>query len=79
MKTKVEFTIVEHIEKQINDWNMTDEEVRHHILKKEYNYGGYIKKIEKAIRDKLEFEDYTIIEDFKAGEMEDEDLVEVEE
>ena len=71
MKTKVEFTIIENIEKQINDWELSDEEIKKYETKKEEVYKDYIKRLEHYIRNELEFEDYTIIEDFKAIEVEE--------
>lgn len=71
MKTKVEFYIVEDIEKQIKDWELSEEEIKAYRDKKEEVFKDYIKRLEKAIRDELEFEDYTKIQDFKAEVVEE--------
>lgn len=71
MKTKIEFTIVENIEKQIKDWELSKDEIKKYREKKDEVFKDYIKRLEKAIRDELEFEDYTIIKDFKAKLVED--------
>lgn len=71
MKIKIEFTIVENIEKQIKDWKMSDEQIEKYNIKKDEIYKHYIKKLEDVIRKEIEFADYTIIEDFKAIKVEE--------
>lgn len=71
MKTKVEFTIIENIEKQIKDWELSDEEIEKYNIKKEEVYKDYIRRLEDGIRREIEFEDYTIIQDFKALKVEE--------
>lgn len=66
MKTKVEFYIFEDVEKQIKDWELSEEDIKKYRDKKEEVFKDYISRLEKAIRHELEFEDYTIIKDFKA-------------
>lgn len=73
MKTKIEFTVTENIEKQINDWKLSDEEIEKYSIKKDEVYKHYIKRLEDVIRKEIEFDDYTIIEDFKATKVENED------
>lgn len=71
MKTKVEFTIVENIEKQIKDWNLSEDEIKKYRENKEKIFKDYIRRLEKAIRDELEFDIYTIVEGFKAIKVEE--------
>lgn len=71
MKTKVEFTIVENIEKQIKDWNLSEDEIKKYRENKEKIFKDYIRRLEKAIRDELEFDGYTIVEGFKAIKVEE--------
>lgn len=71
MKTKVEFCIVEDIEKQIKDWELSEEEIKAYRDNIDEVDRDYIKRLEKEIRDVLEFEDYTKIHDFKAKVMEE--------
>lgn len=71
MRTKVEFIIVENIDKQIKDWKLSDEEIKKYSIEKEEVYKDYIRRLEDVIRKEIEFEDYTIIEDFKAGKVEE--------
>ena len=71
MKTKIEFTVVENIKKQIKDWELSDEEIEEYNTKKEEVYKDYIKRLEDVIRKEIEFDDYTIIEDFKAIKVEE--------
>lgn len=71
MKTKVEFTIVENIEKQIKDWNLSEDEIKKYRKNKEKIFKDYIRRLEKAIRDELEFDIYTIVEGFKAIKVEE--------
>lgn len=66
MKTKVEFYVIENIEKQIKDWNLSEEEIEEYKNNRDKVDRDYLKRLEKAIRDEIEYEDYTIIEDFKA-------------
>ena len=72
MKIKIEFTIVENIEKQIKDWKLSDEQIEKYSIKKDEVYKDYIKKLEDVIRKEIEFADYTIIEDYKTTKVEDE-------
>lgn len=71
MKTKIEFTVVENIEKQIKDWKLSDEQIEKYNIKKDEVYKHYIKNLEDVIRKETEFDDYTIIEDFKATKVEE--------
>ncbi|MDU1212727.1 hypothetical protein [Finegoldia magna] len=71
MKTKIEFTVVENIEKQIKDWKLSDEQIEKYNIKKDEVYKHYIKNLEDVIRKEIEFDDYTIIEDFKATKVEE--------
>lgn len=73
MKIKIEFTVVENIEKQIKDWKLSDEEIEKYSITKDEIYKHYIKRLEDVIRKEIEFADYTIIEDFKATKVENED------
>lgn len=66
MKTKVEFYVIENIEKQIKDWNLSEKEIEEYKNNRDKVDKDYIRRLEKAIRDEIEFDDYTIIEDFKA-------------
>lgn len=71
MKIKIEFTVVENIEKQIKDWKMSDEQIEKYNIKKDEVYKDYIKKLEDDIKKEIEFGDYTIIEDFRAIKVEE--------
>ena len=71
MKTKIEFIVVENIEKQIKDWELSDEEIEKYNTKKDEVYKDYIKRLEDFIRKEIEFDDYTIIEGFKAIKVEE--------
>lgn len=71
MKTKVEFYIIEDIEKRIKDWELSEEEIKAYRDKRDEVDRDYIKRLEKEIRDVLEFEDYTKIHDFKAEVVEE--------
>lgn len=71
MKTKVEFYIFEDVEKQIKDWELSEEDINKYRDKKEEVFKDYISRLEKAIRDELEFEDYTKIQDFKTKVVEE--------
>lgn len=66
MKTKVEFYIFEDIEKQIKDWDLSEDEIKKYRDEKGEVFKDYIKRLEKTIRDEIEFEDYAVIKDFKA-------------
>jgi hypothetical protein len=70
MKIKIEFTVVENIEKQIKDWKLSDEEIEKYSITKDEIYKHYIKRLEDVIRKEIEFADYTIIEDFKVTKVE---------
>lgn len=71
MKTKVEFYIIEDIEKRIKDWELSEEEIKAYRDKRDEVDRDYIKRLEKEIRDVLEVEDYTKIHDFKAEVVEE--------
>lgn len=71
MKTKVEFYVIENIEKQIKDWNLSEKEIEEYKKNRDKVDRYYLKRLEKVIRDEIEYEDYTIIEDFKAKVVEE--------
>lgn len=71
MKTKIEFTIVENVEKQIKDFGLTEDEIKEYKDKKDEVFKDYIGRLEKSIREELEIEGYTVIEDFKATKVEE--------
>lgn len=71
MKTKVEFYVVEDIEKQIKDWDLSEDDIKRYRDKRDEVDSDYIKRLEKVIRDEIEFEDYTKIHDFKAEVVEE--------
>lgn len=71
MKIKIEFTVVENIEKQIKDWKMSDEQIEKYNIKKDEVYKHYIKRLEDVIRKEIEFDYYTIIENFKVTKVEE--------
>lgn len=71
MKTKVEFYVIENIEKQIKDWNLSEKEIEEYKKNRDKVDRDYLKRLEKVIRDEIEYEDYTIIEDFKAKVVEE--------
>ncbi len=71
MKTKVEFTIVEDVEKQIKELVLSEDGIKKYTEEKEEVFKDYISRLEKAIRDDLEIEDYTKIHGFKAEVVEE--------
>lgn len=71
MKTKVEFTVVENVEKQIKDLGLSEDEIKEYRDKKDEVFKDYIGRLEKSIRNELEIEGYTVIEDFKAIKVEE--------
>ena len=71
MKTKVEFYVIENIEKQIKDWNLSEKGIEEYKKNRDKVDRDYLKRLEKVIRDEIEYEDYTIIEDFKAKVVEE--------
>lgn len=71
MKTKVEFYVIENIEKQIKDFNLSDERIEEYKNNRDKVDRDYLKRLEMTIRDEIEFDDYTIIEDFKAKVVEE--------
>ena len=70
MKTKIEFTLVENVEKQIKDFGLTEDEIKEYEDKKDEVFKDYIGRLEKAIREELEVEGYTVIQGFKAIKVE---------
>lgn len=73
MKVKVEFYYIEDIERQIRDFDISDEKVKDYENNKGKWHKKLIKEIEKSIRSVLEWSGYATIEDFKVREIEDED------
>ncbi len=72
MKVKVEFYFDENIEKQIKDFDISDEKVKDYENNKDKWHKKLIKEIERSIRSVLEWNGYATIEDFKVREIEDE-------
>lgn len=72
MKAKVEFCFNENIEKQIKDFNISEEKVRDYENNKDKWHKKLIKEIERSIRSVLEWGEYASIEDFSIKEVEDE-------
>lgn len=72
MKVKVEFYFDENIEKQIKDFDISDEKVKDYENNKDKWHEKLIKEIERSIRSVLEWNGYATIEDFKVREIEDE-------
>lgn len=72
MKVKVEFCIIEDVEKQIKDWGLSEDQIKVCRDKKEEIFKDYTKRLEEIIRNEIECEDYTIIKDFKIEEVVDE-------
>lgn len=70
MKTKIEFILVENVEKQIKDFGITEDEIKEYEDKKDEVFKDYIGRLEKNIREELEVEGYTVIEGFKAIKVE---------
>ncbi|WP_311376153.1 hypothetical protein [Anaerococcus lactolyticus] len=72
MKVKVEFYFDENIEKQIKDFDISDEKVKDYENNKDKWHKKLIKEIERSIRIVLEWNGYATIEDFKVREIKDE-------
>lgn len=72
MKVKVEFYFIEDIERQIKDFDISDEKVKDYENNKDKWNKKLIKEIERSIRSVLEWSGYATIEDFKVREIEDE-------
>lgn len=71
MKLKIGFCFKEDIEKQIEDFNISDDKVEDYKNNKDKWHKKLIKEIEKSIKSVLEWEGYAYVEDFKAEEMEE--------
>lgn len=66
MKLKIGFCFKEDIEKQIEDFNISDDKVEDYKNNKDKWHKKLIKEIEKSIKSVLEWEGYAYVEDFKA-------------
>lgn len=71
MKAKIEFYFNEDIEKQIKDFNISDDKVKDYENNKDKWHKKLINEIEKSIKSVLEWEGYAYIEDFKAEQVEE--------
>lgn len=71
MKAKIEFYFNEDIEKQIKDFNISDDKVKDYENNKDKWHKKLINEIEKSIKSVLEWEGYVYIEDFKAEQVEE--------
>lgn len=71
MKVKIEFCFIEDIEKQIKDFNISEEKVKEYERDKDKYHKQMIDSIEKNIKTILEWGDYAYIEDFKITEVKD--------
>ena len=71
MKAKIEFYFNEDIEKQIKDFNISDDKVKDYENNKDKSHKKLINEIEKSIKSVLEWDGYAYIEDFKAEQVEE--------
>lgn len=72
IKVKVEFYLIEDIDKQIKVSNLTNEQIREYKARKEEIDENYMKDVEESIRNEFEVGPYACIQDFKIRKIEDE-------